>query len=313
MKKSFFIKLISFFLALLILPMGYFLAVQSLPAMLRGSLMGSIYVKQQLVEQTPGARIIVIGGSSVPYSIECEKVAQAAGMPCIAMGATAYLGIEYYLNLVEDFLHEGDVVVLAPEFAMLKDSVSYSTTWMAVENAPQLIKAIPLSYVPQMVKAYYTYGSKKIDLWRQKGAPTLTPEEEYTAAGFGPWGDITLYREPLLESGYDKNNTLTLDEESLSPKVVKNINRFAEKAEKQGATVLLTWAPFDSLAYQGSGEALQEFAEQLYEEVHVPYVGDLQDCMLPAELFYDSNNHLTSEGAQLRTQMLLRDLKAMHK
>ena len=30
--------------------------------------------------------------------------------------------------------------------------------------------------------------------------------------------------------------------------------------------------------------------------------------MLPAELFYDSNNHLTTEGAALRTRMLLDDL-----
>lgn len=309
MKKSFFVKLICFFLALLVVPMGYFLAIQSLPAMFRGSLMGSIYVKQQLVEQTPGPRMLVIGGSSVPYSIECETVSEQIGMPCIAMGATAYLGIEYYLNLVDDFLHEGDVVVLAPEFAMLQNSVSYSTTWMAVENAPKLLKSLPLSYIPGMVSSYHTYAKQKIALWKEKGTPAMTQEEQYAAAGFGPWGDITFHREQLLESGYDKNNTLSLTEDSLSPQVVKVINQFAQKAEKAGATVLLTWAPFDALAYQGSPKTLQQFAETLQKKVQVPYVGDLKDCLMPAKFFYDSNNHLTSEGAQLRTQMLLRDLK----
>lgn len=309
MKKSFFVKLICFFLALLIVPAGYFFAVQSLPAMFRGSLMGSIYVKQQLVEQTPGPRMLVIGGSSVPYSIECETISEQIGMPCIAMGATAYLGMEYYLNLVDDFLQEGDVVVLAPEFAMLENSVSYSTTWMAVENAPKLLKGLPLSYIPGMVSSYHTYAKQKMALWKEKGAPTATPEAEYTAAGFGPWGDITFHREQLLESGYDKNNTLVLTEDSLSPEVVTAINQFAKKAEKAGVTVLLTWAPFDELAYQGSEEEMQHFFETLQEKVHVPYIGNLQDCLMPAELFYDSNNHLTSAGAQLRTQMLLRDLK----
>ena len=35
MKKQFFIKLICFFLVLLLLPIGYFAAIQSLPAMFR--------------------------------------------------------------------------------------------------------------------------------------------------------------------------------------------------------------------------------------------------------------------------------------
>lgn len=308
MKKRFFVRLICFFLALLAIPVGYFAAVQSLPAMFRGSLMGSVYVKQQLVQDTPGERILVVGGSSVPYSIRCEQVAEAAGMPCIALGATAYLGLEYYLALIDDELHPGDIVILAPEFAMLQNAVSYSTTWMAVENSPSLLAALPVSYWPGMVSSYYTYSRQKLDLLRQKGAPTATAQEQYAAFGFGPWGDIVTERESILESGYDKNNILTLDDSSLSDDVVKAVRRFAKKAQKAGATVVLTWAPFDTLAYTGTAQQLEEFQVQLESRTGLAYVGRLTDCMLPAELFYDSNNHLTSEGAELRTRMLLDDL-----
>lgn len=308
MKKRFFVRLICFFLALLAIPVGYFAAVQSLPAMFRGSLMGSVYVKQQLVQDTIGERILVVGGSSVPYSIQCEQVAEAAGMPCIALGATAYLGLEYYLALIDDELHPGDIVILAPEFAMLQNAVSYSTTWMAVENSPSLLAALPVSYWPGMVSSYYTYSRQKLDLLRQKGAPTTTAQEQYAAFGFGPWGDIVTERESMLENGYDKNNILTLDDSSLSDDVVKAMRRFAKKAQKAGATVVLTWAPFDTLAYTGTAQQLEEFQTQLESRTGLPYVGRLTDCMLPAELFYDSNNHLTSEGAELRTRMLLDDL-----
>lgn len=308
MKKRFFVRLSCFFLALLAIPVGYFAAVQSLPAMFRGSLMGSVYVKRQLVQDTPGERILVVGGSSVPYSIQCEQVAATAGMPCIALGATAYLGLEYYLALIDDELHPGDIVILAPEFAMLQNAVSYSTTWTAVENSPSLLAALPLSYWPGMVSSYYTYSRQKLDLLRQKGAPTANAQEQYAAFGFGPWGDIVTERESILESGYDKNNLLTLDNSSLSDDVVKAVRRFAKKAQKAGATVVLTWAPFDTLAYTGTAQQLEEFQAQLESRTGLPYIGRLADCMLPAELFYDSNNHLTSEGAKLRTRMLLDDL-----
>ena len=308
MKKRFFVRLICFFLALLAVPAGYFAAVQSLPAMFQGSLMGSVYVKQQLVQNTPGKRVLVVGGSSVPYSIQCEQVAEEAGMPCIAMGATAYLGLEYYLALIDGELHPGDIVVLAPEFAMLQNAVSYSTTWMAVENSPSLLAALPVSYWPGMVSSYYTYSRQKLDLLRQKGAPAATPQEQYAAFGFGPWGDIVTERESMLESGYDKNNILTLDDSSLSDEVVKAVRRFAKQAQKAGATVVLTWAPFDELAYTGAAQQLEEFQTQLESRTGLPYIGRLADCMLSAELFYDSNNHLTTEGAALRTRMLLDDL-----
>ena len=308
--KRLILRLVCFFLALLAVPLGYFAWVQSLPAMSRGSLMGSILIKQQLAENTPGARILVVGGSSVPYSIQCEVIQQQTGMPCIAMGATAYLGLEYYLSLLEDHLHQGDLVILAPEIVMLQDQVSYSTTWMAVENDPGLLAAVPLSYWPGMVSGYYTYSRQKLDLYRQKGAPTQSPQEQYEAFGFGPWGDIPGQRESLLESGYDKNNILTLTGDDLAPRVRRAIKDFAKKAQTAGARVVMTWAPFDELAYAGTADQLDALQGQLEQQTGLSYLGSLAESMLPGELFYDSNNHLTSQGAELRTQMLLEDLFA---
>lgn len=308
--KRLILRLVCFFLALLAVPLGYFAWVQSLPAMSRGSLMGSILIKQQLAENTPGARILVVGGSSVPYSIQCEVIQQQTGMPCIAMGATAYLGLEYYLSLLEDHLHQGDLVILAPEIVMLQDQVSYSTTWMAVENDPGLLAAVPLSYWPGMVSGYYTYSRQKLDLYRQKGAPAQSPREQYEAFGFGPWGDIPGQRESLLESGYDKNNILTLTGDDLAPRVRRAIKDFAKKAQAAGARVVMTWAPFDELAYAGTADQLDALQAQLEQQTGLAYLGSLAESMLPGELFYDSNNHLTSQGAELHTQMLLEDLFA---
>ena len=126
MIKRFVLRLVCFFLALCAVPAAYFCCVQSLPAMYRGSLMGSVLVKQETLRGTEGARILVVGGSSVPYAIECETVAEQTGMPCIALGATAYLGIEYYLSLLQGELHEGDIVVIAPEFTILENVVHIS-------------------------------------------------------------------------------------------------------------------------------------------------------------------------------------------
>lgn len=310
MIKRFVLRLVCFFLALCAVPAAYFCYVQSLPAMYRGSLMGSVLVKQETLRGTEGARILVVGGSSVPYAIECETVAEQTGMPCIALGATAYLGIEYYLSLLHGELHEGDIVVLAPEFTMLENVVSYSTTWMAVENAASLVRKLPLSYLPGMASSYYAYSQGKLTLYRTDGAPAQTPLEEYHGFGFGLWGDIVTPRESILEKGYDSNNMLAPDASSLSDDVVRAVNRFAKYADWAGATVVLTWAPFDELAFTGTREGLAELEARMKSEMTPEYIGSLADCLMPGELFYNSNNHLTSDGAALRTQMLLDDMES---
>lgn len=306
--KKFLLRLVCFLAVLILLPAGYFVYVQSLPAMYRGSLMGSVYLKQRLLRETEGARILIVGGSSVPYSIECETVAEAAGMPCIAVGAAAALGMEYYLALIDGELHEGDIVVLAPEFSMLRNVVSYSTTWMAVENTPSLLRELPLSSWPSMISSFYSYSREKLALYRSAGVPVQTPEEQLAEFGFGPWGDIVAERGTILASGYDRSNLLTLDESSLSPEVVRAVNRFCEKAERAGAKVVMTWAPFDALAYTGTTDELDELEARIRAEMKPEYVGRLSDCMMDGTYFYNSNNHLTSEGARLRTEMLVEDL-----
>ena len=249
--------------------------------MYRGSLMGSVLVKQQTLRNTPGARILVVGGSSVPYSIECETVAEAAGMPCLALGATAYLGLEYYLSFLYGELHEGDIVVIAPEFAMLENSFSYSLVWMAVENSFSLMRKLPLSYLPGMVASYYTYSRDKLTLYESAGAPEQTPLEQYYEFGFGPWGDIVTPRDAILEHGYDGNNMLAPDASSLSEEVVRAVNRFAAYAESAGATVVLTWAPFDELAFTGTQGGLEALEARMRREMTPEYVGTLTDCLLP--------------------------------
>ena len=309
MKKTFFIKLICFMLSLLIIPSAYFFYVQSKPAVFRRSLMGSVNVKLSILQQTEGERIILLGGSSVPYSIQCESVSKAAGKPCISMGATAYLGLEYYYYLIKDEIRAGDIIIIAPEFSMLSNSVNYTTVWTAVENSEQLLTRLPLSYIPPMAKSFYNYSLSKLDLIKN-GRPEKSELEQYYEAGFGPYGDIVTYRETLLESGYDKNNTYSITQSSLSEEAVRATNKFCDFAQKKGCSVYITWAPFDKLAFQSSIRQLAEFEKTLKNEIKAEYVGNMTDCLMDEKYFYDSNNHLTTSGAQLRTEIFISDFLA---
>ena len=308
--KRFFVKFTAYLLALC-LPFAAFIAyVQTRPAMFEGSMMGASHIKLDKLCATEGARVIIVGGSSAPYSVVCADVQAALGMPCVNMGCTAYLGLAYYLAQLRGNLHEGDIVILAPEYVMYENGYSNSIVWMAAENHANVLKKLPAEYLPGMMRGFWAYAKQKLTLLRTDGAPTRTAAQAYADAGFGEWGDITKPRVNILEHKYNTQDCRTVSADTLAPAVARDIRRFAAYARAQGASVYLTYAPFDALALQGGTAGVDALQARLQAECpDVPWLGRLADGVLDADYFYDTNNHLNSAGAALRTQRLIADLE----
>lgn len=302
--KKFLGKAALYFVLLLAPFAAFFGYVQALPAAAQKSLMGGVMHKQMLLQNTPSPKIVVVGGSSAPYAVISQKVQDAFGMPCINLGATAYLGIEFYLAQMKGCIGQGDIIILAPEYSMYQNAIDYSTVWMAVENHWPVMKKLPLRYYPPMAAAYADYAGYK--LRQKKSTPqNESYEAQYAAAGYGPWGDITTERDNILEKKYNTEDLWTVDASVADEWVIRQLNRFARYAKAQGAEVYLTFAPFNRLALQNGLAGVQALENRLLQECQIPWLGSLTQGVLSENLFYDSNNHLNSRGAELRTEMLL--------
>ena len=160
-----------------------------------GSIAATIRYKTDLLQSTEGPRVIFAGGSSSPYGTVCAEVAQQLDCNAICVGATAYLGLPFYLRMLEVYAEEGDVIVLAPEYSLLTgESTDYSLVWEGAGQDPDVWRCLPVSYLPGMFSSSVSYLKLKLEAL------------PYGAGGyneaFGPLGDVTLYREPLLENGY---------------------------------------------------------------------------------------------------------------
>lgn len=90
---------------------------------------------------------------------------------------------------------------------------------------------------------------------------------------------------------------------------IERINRFAEKMARRGVTVVFAFAPLDELAVTGSAEETAAFGRAVTEALEIPVILDLPTALLPGAYFYDSNNHLTSAGAQINIQNLIDGLR----
>lgn len=263
-----------------------------------GSIAATIRYKADLLQSTEGPRVIFAGGSSSPYGTVCAEVAQQLDCNAICVGATAYLGLPFYLRMLEVYAEEGDVIVLAPEYSLLTgESTDYSLVWEGAGQDPDVWRCLPVSYLPGMFSSSVSYLKLKLEAL------------PYGAGGyneaFGPLGDVTLYRESMLENGYVSGDPIDFSPERLYAENLERINRFAEKMERRKITVLFAFAPADRLAVVSDEEETADFAQGVEELLEIPVILPLSKAMMEGAYFYNSNNHLTTEGAQINTQNLI--------
>ena len=109
----------------------------------------------------------------------------------------------------------------------------------------------------------------------------------------------------MLENGYVSGDPIDFSPERLYAENLERINRFAEKMERREITVLFAFAPADRLAVVSDEEETADFAQRVEELLEIPVILPLSKAMMEGEYFYNSNNHLTTEGAQSNTQNLI--------
>ena len=157
-------------------------------------------LKLDRLGDTPGARLVVIGGSSTAFGID-SKIAEAElGMPCVNFGLYAAFGLKVMLDLSLADLHEGDIVVIAPELSsqMYSDYVGYSYLLQALEGRPGMYTRLGGDYVAGFLHALPAYYAEK-QRFAREGSPR--PEGVYSVGAFDSFGDVVYDRPENIMDG----------------------------------------------------------------------------------------------------------------
>ena len=301
--KQYCIKFLAFVLALCVVPAMFFVYVQSKPNIYADSLLGTVRYKVELIRDTPSPRIILVGGSSSPYGTVTADFEKAFGMPCINVGVTAYFGVDYYISMLNKYTRAGDIVIFAPEHISLRaQNVDYNTLWFAIGNHSPSLALVPLRYYPGMAFSYLSYAKEKLEILSWGEGKNERHKD------FGPNGDVIAQRTTLLESGYNRDDIVTLNGDTPCNKTMRVLNRYYRKAQKNGVRAFFAFAPLDVLAVTSTEEEIAAYEAAIVDKLDMPVLGTVKQHLFGGEYFYDSNNHLTSEGAKANTALLIEAL-----
>lgn len=316
MKKAF-IKFLCILLCILIPFAAVISAVLLMPSQFGNTFLGALSLKTERLYSIDEPKIIVIGGSSVPFGVDTKLMETLIGMPCVNFGLYATLGTKVMLDISRGAIGEGDIIIIAPETDPQTYSLYFNSesAWQACDTDMSLLKKIGSDNYDDMLGGAWKYAVQKTKYFFAK--EPLDPEGVYNADSFDEYGDIIYPREyNIMELGYDPSLTIKFSSDIISEDFIDYVNEYVDFAKSKGAKVYFSFAPMneDAVASDTDIEDLEAFALFIKEKFDAEVISDPNDYIYLGGYFYDSNFHLNDAGMIMHTANLSEDIaKALGK
>lgn len=261
-------------------------------------------------------KLVFYGGCSMWYNlIGSEAVHAFPEYTVINMGLNGTVNSLIQMEILEEFLEEGDILFHAPELSsaqqLLLDTDMHSgddKLWCGLEYNYDLLALVDLRGVGGVFDSLTEYLQKK--------QPGGSYADEYKDASgnviMDGTGSITLIRtQPVRLSETDE---VTLDPADLDGGLPALARIYGEYGAK-GIRIYFSYACIDREALppeqQDNGPEMERRLQELIEAMDGPAViSTLEDYFYGTRDFYDTHYHLLTPQAYGNTEKWLRDLTA---
>ena len=284
-----------------------------LPVQFGDTFMGELKSKYERLKETSGKRIVLVGGSGVAF--DCDSALVDDFFPSyeiVNFGMYAGLGTKAVMDLSENYIHEGDIVILSPEQSeqTFSDYFNGEYMWQAADGAFGMLRDLKSENFEAMLGNFPRFALEKLN-YVMKGQKPQT-DSIYQKKSFNTYGDIELdtCRENILPNGYDVNQKVRFTEDVVQPEFMDYMNDWAKRLEKKGAVVWYRYCPVNKLSVEDMDD-LAAYDVFLRQKLDFPVIGNPENSLMEAEWFFDTNFHLNQPGKEVNTVQLIRDMKAM--
>ncbi len=266
--------------------------------------------KHQRLDSLSSPKIVLVGGSNLPFGIKSEMIEEAIGLPVADMGLHAGLGMNFILSEVEENIHQGDVVIVSLEYHHFLSRTMYNgedvLAALLFDVNRDCISYVKFGQWMALIPNICLYASKKlINISTQKVDGF---EDLFTRESFNKYGDETAhYGQPSTVHSGDKP-ALGM---TICNKSIQRLVRFRNLVEEKGATFMLIACPYPEPQFWKDEESIEKIVEVVNNKGLV-FLVNPKECLFPDSLMFNSYFHLSENGATMRTEQLINTMRLHH-
>lgn len=267
-------------------------------------------------------KIVLFSGSSTRFGYDSARIKEAFPQyEVVNMGVFAYTPALPQMLLILECMDEEDLLIHAPEFDASnrqfcsQKELDYAVFAMMESNYDAFAR-LDIREFSQVFTAFTAYNAGREDMEKRSyWLSALNFDEDgnaVTRPSYNEYGDYILYR-PNAEDeqpvyGLPVNYTVNAFpmEQYLDP-----INEMYQRFLDRGVSVYFSYAPrnIHALSAESTKEERQRLHRYFKENLIVPVLGELEDSLYPGTYLYGTDNHLSTEGVQIRTQKVIEELE----
>jgi hypothetical protein len=261
--------------------------------------------KDSLLKNTKSPRIIFVGGSNLSFGLDCQMIKESLNVNPINTAIHAALGLTYMLDNTYMYIKRGDIVVVVPEYNQFYGDYGFGseellrTVWDVNKSKIRLlslkqIKGI-VPYIPD-----FLYSKLKITEYIN-----VQDSDVYSVNSFNEYGDVFTHWD--LER-HDFSAYGQIDVNHYNIRVMKKLKEFEEKIHRKGAMLYVSYPSLQDSSFDNSIDAINKI-EKEFIKYGFAILGNPERYRMDDVLMFNTPYHLNRNGVNLRTQLLIEDLK----
>ena len=259
----------------------------------------STYVKMdRLLWAKDMKKIVIYGGSGSWYGWDCEELTKEFGDEyCIInLGMNANMCSCVFIEGFSGYMNEGDILLWAsePGSYLLGDPTFNSKTWWFIFSSFDIFRNVDISAYRNVFSSFASFNTEHMS------KPMSAKRSRATSNPYGD--DISVRENQFTTANYRFTYFFNPDYAHLGD-VLYELN-------ERGVKVLYTYAAMAEDCPGLDDNSLDSYKENLLKYFDMEIISDYHDCMYPNSMFWNSEWHMTNEGAHERTLHVIEDLKA---
>lgn len=279
-----------------------------LPATPRASksLIFSSLLKDSLMKNVESPRIIFIGGSNLSFGLNCQMIKDSLNINPINTGIHASIGLIYMMSNSLEFIKQGDIVVLVPEYQQFYGDYAYGNDGEELTRTifDANISKIHLLNIKQLINVFKVLPHYSFSKFKVNEYFGVIESDIHSVNSFNKYGDAYKHWE-LKKRIFKPFENM---ENKLNQEIFNVIKEYQIEIEVKNAVLLISYPNYQDLSYQNSIKCIKEIENQLKKKGFIT-IGSPERYKIPDSLVFDTPYHLSKIGVDYRTNLLIADIK----
>lgn len=264
------------------------------------------------------AKLLIIGGSSVLFSVNNKEISNDLNIPAYNMGSVASLGLDYLLYDAKKEINNNDIVLLQLEYSLYdkayecseqkisviwdNDDKDYLRT-LSLTDRINLIYGISPKLILEKIKTVLL-GRKNID----QGIEDAKWIDEYGMVQSNTIENSNKNKNELLKM---KKKIVFNHDAVLDEYKQENIKDFLSYCRSKNVKVYVTFPPYlhDKKYFNKKDEREIQKIKDFWESNNVKVINDYTETLYNVDDFCNTIYHLNTNGREKHTKMLIERLK----